>query len=289
MSRPAVFLDRDNTLIDDPGFIDDPDQVRLLPGAAQAVRRLRSAGYAVVVASNQSGIARGLITEEQLEAVHQRLRDLLREEGAELDAIYYCPFLDGPEAVVETYRRASEHRKPGCGMLIQAARDLNLELGRSWMIGDRVSDIEAGQRAGCRTILVALSHAPDDNGACSPDYRADSLREAANIVEKESTPPADQPTTSRRGTTPDADADVRALLTEIRDLLDRQQRARRQEDFSFLRLFGTLTQMLAVVTAIWGFMGMFDTQTMTPAIARLALAGFFQLVTLTTIAIESRH
>lgn len=82
---------------------------------------------------------------------------------------------------------------------------------------------------------------------------------------------------------------MRVLLTEIRDLLDRQQRTRRQEDFSFLRLFGTLAQMLAVVTAIWGFMGLFDTQALTPAIARLALAGFFQLVTLTIIAIELRQ
>lgn len=202
MSQPAVFLDRDNTLIDDPEFIADPAQVRLRPGAAEAVRRLRAAGYAVVVATNQSGIARGLITEEQLEAVHQRLRGLLRQEGAELDAIYYCPFLDGPEAVVQTYRRASEHRKPGCGMLLQAARDLNLDLGRSWMIGDRASDIEAGQRAGCRTILVALSKASVDNDACSPNFRADSLREAANIVEKESTPPTQPSTASRRGRPP---------------------------------------------------------------------------------------
>ena len=285
MSGPAVFLDRDDTVIEDPGFIDHPDQVRLKPGAAGAIRRLRKAGYAVVVASNQSGIARGLITEEQLAAVHRRLRDLLQQEGADLDAIYSCPYLAGPDAVVEAYRKDSDLRKPKPGMLFKAARELGLDLPRSWMIGDRPTDIEAGRRAGCRTILIAGSAQGGDNEVAGFEFRALSLAEAANIVAEQTTPPAD----SGRDESGGSDPQAVNLLTEIRDLLDRQHRAERQEDFSFLRLFGTLAQMLAIVMAVWGLSAMFEMETVSFAVARFALAGFFQLVTLTIFVVERRR
>ena len=112
MSHPAVFLDRDGTIIDDVGYINVPKQVRLLPGAADAVRRIRSAGYRVVIISNQSGIARGLLDEQTLAQIQARLEEILDREGACLDGVYYCPYLDGPKAVVEAYRRNSELRKP---------------------------------------------------------------------------------------------------------------------------------------------------------------------------------
>lgn len=180
--RAAVFLDRDNTLIADPGYISDPDQVRLLPGAAAALRRIRSAGFAAVVVTNQSGIARGRITEPQLAAVHARMRELLRAQGADVDAIYYCPYLDGPEAVVAGYRRDSDLRKPKPGMLLSAAREMGIDLGRSWMVGDSVRDIEAGRAAGCRTIRLAgrvEDRVGDGPGA---DHVAADLGEAVECI-----------------------------------------------------------------------------------------------------------
>ncbi len=178
--HPAVFLDRDHTLIEDPGYLNDPAQVRLLPGVAEAVRQLRAAGYLVVVATNQSGLARGLITDDQLAAVHARLRELLKAERADLDAIYHCPFLPGEAAVVEKYRGDSELRKPRPGMLLLAAKEMNIDLARSWMIGDSPRDVEAGRSAGCRTILIAEGHSPPDGASC--DHVATDLPHAAQYI-----------------------------------------------------------------------------------------------------------
>jgi D-glycero-D-manno-heptose 1,7-bisphosphate phosphatase len=177
--KPAVFFDRDKTLIDDPGYISHPDQVRLLDGAAEAVSRLRAAGFTVVVATNQSGVARGLISEDDLKAIHLRLRDLLRAEGTDLDGIYYCPYLDGPEAVREEYRRDSDLRKPHPGMLILAAEELGLDLARSWAVGDSLRDVQAGLAAGCRTILIGGDRAAGDVEA---DFLAADLLGAAGII-----------------------------------------------------------------------------------------------------------
>jgi D-glycero-D-manno-heptose 1,7-bisphosphate phosphatase len=152
--RPAVFLDRDGTIIEDRGYVAHPDQVRLLPGVGDAIRRLRDHGYLVVVVSNQSGVARGYFDETALQLVHERMVALLVAEGAALDAAYYCPFLDAPEAVVERFRRVSHERKPAPGMILRAARRHGIDLARSWMVGDSPSDVEAGRRAGCRTILL---------------------------------------------------------------------------------------------------------------------------------------
>lgn len=179
--RRAVFLDRDNTVITDPGYIADPDLVQLLPGAADAIRMLADADFAIVVVTNQSGLARGLITDEQLDEVHERLREVLSEQGAPLDAIYYCPYLDGDEATVQRYRKKSALRKPEPGMLLQAAVDLDLSLAGSWMVGDGERDILAGRRAGCRTILVGDAAIGDAEGA-SADFSAMSLIEAAQII-----------------------------------------------------------------------------------------------------------
>jgi D-glycero-D-manno-heptose 1,7-bisphosphate phosphatase len=282
MSEPAVFLDRDETIIEDPGFVADPDQVSLKPGAARAIRRFREMGFRVVVATNQSGVARGLISEEQLAAVHDRLRSLLRGEGADVDAIYHCPYLDGPEAVVEAYRKNSDLRKPEPGLLFQAARDMELDLARSWMIGDRPSDMEAGRRAGCRTIRIMANRQTQRQNADHTDFGAASLEEAAKIVEENNTTrPGDGPTA--------ADSRSLELLTDIRDLLDRQQRSQIQEDFSFLRLFATLAQMLAVVTAIWALLAMFEAEAIAPAVARFGLAIFLQLLTLTAFIVDRRR
>ena len=164
MPQPAVILDRDNTLIEDPGFVSSPDQVRLKPGASAALRELNGAGYPVVVVTNQSGVARGYFTEETLQAIHQRMRELFTAEGAEIDAIYACPYLPGDEAKIATYRRDSELRKPKPGMLLLAASEMDLDLSRSWMIGDGLRDMQAGRAAGCRTIMIH----PDGEQAPQP-------------------------------------------------------------------------------------------------------------------------
>lgn len=181
---PAVFLDRDGTIIADTGFVARPEQVHLMPGAAHAIHAFRQAGFKVVVASNQSGVARGLFDEPAVRSVNDRVQAQLREHGAEVDAFYYCPYLDGPEAVVEAYRRPSEWRKPAPGMLLAAAEDLHLDLKRSWMIGDAARDVEAGRRAGCRTVLIRRPGA--GNGETSlgdaPDGVAGSLAEAAEFI-----------------------------------------------------------------------------------------------------------
>lgn len=178
----AVFLDRDQTLIEDPGYINHPSQVRLLPGVAQALIQLKKMGYLLVVVSNQSGVARGLVTEEVLQQIHHQLKKLLADEGAYLDAIYYCPF--HPDGVIPKYRCESDLRKPNPGMLLKAAQDLSIDLSRSWMLGDSFRDIEAGIRAGCRTILIEspvrrLQPGPSDP---VPDRKVASLREAANLI-----------------------------------------------------------------------------------------------------------
>lgn len=145
--RAGVFLDRDGTLVHDPGFLHDPRAVRLLPGAAAAVARLNAAGFAVVTVSNQSGIARGLYPEADYHAVQQRLTELLWAERAQLDGAYYCPHLpeiSGP----------CDCRKPGLRLFLDAAAAHRIALDRSVWIGDRLSDVEPANRLGGRAFLV---------------------------------------------------------------------------------------------------------------------------------------
>jgi D,D-heptose 1,7-bisphosphate phosphatase len=150
--RPAVFLDRDGTLIEHVHYLSDPAHVRLLPGAAEALMRLRRAGFLCVLVTNQSAIGRGMITEARLHDIHAEMNRQLAERGTALDGIYYCP--DVPTEDDRT-RVENPNRKPGPGMLLQAATDLDLELADSWMVGDLISDVLAGLNAGCRSILVA--------------------------------------------------------------------------------------------------------------------------------------
>jgi len=188
MSEKAIFLDRDDTLIDDPGYINHPDQVRLLDGVAEALIRLKSLGYKLVVVSNQSGIARGILTEKVLGEIHDRLNELLAQNGASLDRIYYCPY--HTDGAVAKYRKQSDCRKPQPGMLLTAAREMNIDLGQSWMVGNSTSDIEAGIAAGCRTILIDnLSHSKKPKpGDTQPDYISVNIREAVNIIKKHQYP-----------------------------------------------------------------------------------------------------
>jgi D-glycero-D-manno-heptose 1,7-bisphosphate phosphatase len=154
MSREglAVFLDRDGVLTVERSYITRPGELELLPGAARAVGALNNAGVRAVVVSNQSAVARGLMTEEELAAVHGHLEELLEEEGVFLDAAYYCPNLFG--ARVARFARDDSCRKPRTGMLEQAARDLGIDLAASYMIGDQMTDIELARGAGLTAVLV---------------------------------------------------------------------------------------------------------------------------------------
>ncbi|HOK95664.1 MAG TPA: HAD family hydrolase [Anaerohalosphaeraceae bacterium] len=182
MGHKAVFFDRDDTLIEDPGYIRSPDQVKLLPGVARSLIQLKKMGYLLIVVTNQSAVARGMITEQELEEIHRRLKNLLAAEGAYLDGIYYCPY--HPEGTVAQYAKESNLRKPEPGMLLQAAREKDIDLSRSWVVGDRYLDIRMGRAAGCYTILVDVpgkqrEKLPDDP---EPDRKAVNIREAVNII-----------------------------------------------------------------------------------------------------------
>ena len=185
--RKAVFLDRDGTLIQERGYLKDPDQVALEPGAAEAVVRLNRSGFAVVLVTNQSGVARGYYGEEDVVAVHRRLESLLEAEGARLDGVYYCPHY--PEGVVKEYRQACSCRKPAGGMLLRAAEDLGITLGGSYVIGDKLTDTEAARREGLTGILVRTGYGEDEWKAClqesepeRPDRVVLDLREAVECV-----------------------------------------------------------------------------------------------------------
>jgi histidinol-phosphate phosphatase family protein len=149
--RPAIFLDRDGTLIEHVHYLCDPALVQLLPGAAEALKRFRRAGFARVLVTNQSAIGRGMLTEERLDQIHTEMNRQLAAHGATIDAVYHCP--DAPAGDDRTVVENPD-RKPGPGMLLRAAVDLKLDLGNSWMVGDLISDVLAGQNAGCRSILL---------------------------------------------------------------------------------------------------------------------------------------
>lgn len=152
----AIFLDRDGTLNEYVGFLRSPEEFRLIDGVAEAVRRINASGYLAVVITNQPVIARGEVTVEGLDEIHRKMATLLGKEGAFTDALYYCPHHPdkGFEGEVAELKIDCDCRKPKPGLLLRAARDLNIDLTQSWMIGDSQADIAAGHAAGCRTILI---------------------------------------------------------------------------------------------------------------------------------------
>ena len=276
----VIFLDRDGTLIEDPGYINDPDQVQLLDGAAESLAELRAMGYKLVLVSNQSGIARGILTEECLADIHQRLEELLALKGASVDRIYYCPY--HPEGVIEKYRQESEFRKPNPGMLLQAAREMQIDLGRSWMIGNSGRDIDAGARAGCRTILIThpAHFKESEAGRITPESRAVNMKEAVNIIKQHhrSSPPEEtaeqEPEEIQESRLPEAAEEcnqqqmyqpaarqevpehlrteqfLENILKEIRSLKRDQMFA----EFSIMRLLAGIVQIFALVSflmSIW--------------------------------------
>jgi len=161
--RPAVFLDRDGTVNVEVHYLSQPEDLVLLPSVAETIALLNSRNIAVVIVTNQAGVARGYFPEHRLIDIHKRLDEMLAAEGAHVDGIYYCPH--HPTSGLGAYKTVCECRKPLPGMLIQAARDLNLDLSRSLMIGDRDSDLEAGANAGCQTALVLTGYGKETSAA----------------------------------------------------------------------------------------------------------------------------
>lgn len=176
--RPAAFLDRDGTIIRDTEYLRDPDQVELLPGAAAAIRRLNEAGWPVIVVTNQSGIARGLLTEQDYERVRMRVDKLISAEGAKIDASYHCPH--HPD-----FSGGCACRKPGTRLYSDAADAHGIDTSRSWYVGDRLRDVSPGDHFGGRSIMLLVDSTPDADRAGARDrMTANSLADAVDVILK---------------------------------------------------------------------------------------------------------
>lgn len=183
-------MDRDGTVCEEVGYVNHVDRVRLLPRSAEAIRKANERGFQTVVVTNQAGVARGYFPEEVVGEVHDRVRELLAEQGARLDGIYYCPH--HPDVGAPGYRRECSCRKPRPGLLHRARDEMGIDLATSYMIGDSVRDVEAGRRVGATTILVLTGYGRGElqhhsaAWAVHPDHVAEDLLEAIHwILERE--------------------------------------------------------------------------------------------------------
>lgn len=180
--KPAVFIDKDGTLVENVPFNIDRDRIRLLPGAIEGLSLLRERGFRLFVVSNQSGIARGYFTEAQLDRAIEHLRELLLRKGVLIDGFLYCPH--HPEGKVKEYSIECDCRKPKPGMIHKAASSQTVALSSSWIIGDILDDIEAGHRAGCQAVLIHNGNetqwrlSPERR----PEHQAETLFEAASFI-----------------------------------------------------------------------------------------------------------
>ena len=181
MTSPAVFIDRDGTLVYPRHYPTRPEQLRVYEDIGPVLRRLQVAGFRIVVITNQSGLALGLFTEADLERMHAHLRQQLLHDHVEIDGIYYCPH--HPEGRIPALTMRCACRKPKPGLLLRAAAELELDLGHSWFVGDILDDVEAGNRAGCHTILVDQgTEAAPQSALRSPDYVAQTTHNALTII-----------------------------------------------------------------------------------------------------------
>lgn len=195
MKNKAVFLDRDGVLneliyYEDMGIVDSPftpDQLKLYPDVSRALKKLKKLDYKLIVVSNQPGVAKGNFTVETLEKMSKKMNAELKKKGVSIDAEYYC--YHHPYGKIKKFRQVCDCRKPKPGMLLTAAADHNIDLSKSWMIGDGITDIQAGRAAGCKTILIGRMKCDlckiMDTESVKLDYIAPNLLKAAEIIEKE--------------------------------------------------------------------------------------------------------
>ena len=184
-TRTAVFIDRDGTLNEDIGYVSRPEELVLYPWAAEAVHLINEAGFLAVVITNQSGIARALYTEETLAAIHSRMIEELGRQGAQIDAVYYCPH--HPEIGSHHYRQDCDCRKPQPGLLRAAASEHNIDLTRSFVIGDKASDIKLAENTGARAALVLTGYGREtldhpERWPCMPEIVAENVLEAVRRI-----------------------------------------------------------------------------------------------------------
>jgi D-glycero-D-manno-heptose 1,7-bisphosphate phosphatase len=195
MKNKAVFLDRDGVINEivyhkEMGFVDSPstvEQFKLLPDVGKAINKFHELGFIVILISNQPGLAKDHYSIDVFEKIREKMKKELEKDGAILDAEYYC--LHHPEAKIEKYKKICDCRKPKPGMIIQAVKDHDIELTKSWMIGDGINDIQAGQTVGCKTILIGrmkcdLCRIMEEEGV-KPNFIASNLYKASLITEKE--------------------------------------------------------------------------------------------------------
>jgi D,D-heptose 1,7-bisphosphate phosphatase len=257
MKQPAIFFDRDNTLIVNDGHLADPAKVQLIAGAADAIARARGLGFRVVTISNQSGVARGMFGEETVIAINEKMDQLLLDQNprAKIDRHEFCPF--HPEGTVEQYRKESELRKPRPGMILRAAEELELDLAASWVIGDAPRDIEAGHAAGCRTILVFDPTLPASGAALAatvvePDETVANVAEALDVIEAlVGTESLHQHSVKSSRPAAVANADMVRLEHLLQQVLDQVRRRNEHvPEFSLGKMLAGITQILAIALAV---------------------------------------
>ena len=184
--NPAVFMDRDGTINEERGYLRDPDGLNIMPEAFDAIKRINKNKLKAVIVTNQSGIARGYFSEKQMEKVHQRLTGLLMQKGAYLDGIYYCPH--HPEGDILEYCIKCKCRKPATGMLDLASQELDIDLHRSYVIGDKIIDIELAHRVGAKGILVLTGYGKEEadllnqGSRVQPQFIANNILDAVNWI-----------------------------------------------------------------------------------------------------------
>lgn len=184
--KGAVFMDRDGTISKEVGYLNEPDQFHLIPKSAEAIKLINESGLLAIVVTNQSGVARGYFTEEMVHRVHGKMEKLLDERGVRLEGIYYCPH--HPEGIVESYRKTCNCRKPASGLLKKASKDHSINLDASYVVGDKLIDIELASKVGAKGILVLTGYGKDelkrinDIPEMKPAYVADNLFDAAKWI-----------------------------------------------------------------------------------------------------------